>query len=500
MKIVFAVSECAPYVKTGGLADVAGSLPPALLAQSKKPLQIIRVLPRYSVVEKNFSNWEVLPGKILVPIGDRLEAGTIGESTETNSRKKRSWLKTYFIGNKKYFDRPGIYRSKDKDFDDNDERFIFFSRAVLELCKWIDFQPDILHCHDWQTGLIPAYLKTVYQIDAFFHKTAALFTIHNIAYQGNFPKHSLFLAGFSWHDFTPAKLEYYDQLSFLKAGLIYADKITTVSPTYAKEIQSSPKFGCGMEGILKTRDQDFVGILNGLDEEEWNPAKDREIAVNFSAKSKDYWSAKQKCKLDLQRALHFEPVPAVPLVGMVTRLDRQKGINLLPKIVPELIARGRKFQWVVLGLGDRALQELLENLAKQAPNFFVFHNEFNNSLAHKIYAGSDIFFMPSEFEPCGIAQMIALRYGTVPVVSAVGGLKDTVLPFSSQTGKGTGFVCAEFSEPAFLETLETAFSLYRQQESWQKLVSNALSQNFSWKRPAEEYLKLYQSLITLKGE
>lgn len=514
MKILFAASEATPFVKTGGLADVLGSLPQAIQSrlqkEKQKGSQVAVVLPKYSLIEESSFSFKPLTGKILVPVGDRIETGTIW-TLDPSKRASHSTprpphpphpphpqlknLSVYFIENRKYFNRSALYRTEKGDFDDNDERFIFFSRAVLELCKFIDFVPDIIHCHDWQTGLIPAYLKTLYHTDAFFHRTATVFTIHNIAYQGLFPKQTLFLAGFNWHDFTPEKLEYYEQINFLKAALVFADKISTVSPTYSQEVREKSEFGRGMEGVLKARSKDFFGILNGLDRSEWDPAKDSNLLARFSQKSKNLIATKKICKKNLQKTLQFSLNESVPLVGMVSRLDPQKGFGRVIEVVQELLHHGEKFQWVILGSGDKEIQELLTNLSKQFSKQISFQTGFNNKLAHKIYGGSDLFFMPSEFEPCGLGQMIAMRYGTIPVVSPTGGLLDTVFPWDQKTGKGTGFVSAENSASSLLESLQNSFKIYQNSVQWEKLVQNAMAQDFSWELSAGHYLELYKAAL-----
>lgn len=515
MKVLFTGSECIPFAKTGGLADVLGELPQAMASRSvpasvgellssrvfgppptkSKKVEVITVLPLYSQIDRKKFPVEKIPGKIFVAIGDRVEEGAV-YALQLPPGKKAVSHRVYFIHQPKYFDRPELYRDAEKDFDDNDERFIFFSKAVLELAKLIDFKPDIIHCHDWQTALIPAYLKTLYRIDAFFHRTASVFTIHNIAYQGLFSKHSLFLAGFSWHDFTPDKLEYYDQFNFLKSGLVYADKITTVSPTYAKEVQG--QWGRGMEGILKTRAKDFVGILNGLEKNEWNPSKDPITAAKFSKKSKDLVQKKSLCKAELQKTVGLPEDASVPLIGMVTRLDPQKGVHRLGEIVPQLCENQMPFQWIVLGSGDKNISDILKSLAKKYPEQFAFESGFNNDLAHKIYAGSDLFFMPSEFEPCGLSQIISMRYGTVPIVTPTGGLQDTVIRFDPQTGTGTGFVAAEISNPALTAAILKAFEVYEDRAAWNQCVANAMAGNFSWEVSAQSYLDLYEEALKSK--
>lgn len=503
MKILFATSECTPFAKTGGLADVLGELPYAILSLLNKETngsQVVTVLPKYLLIGEKSFDLQKLPGKILVSVGDRIEEGIVWKTVRPDPLGQNGDVTVYFIENKKYFDRPALYRTAEKDFVDNDERFIFFSRAVLELCKFVDFVPDIVHCHDWQTGLIPAYLKTVYRADAFFHRTATVFTIHNIAYQGIFPKQTLFWAGFSWHDFTPEYLEYYNQICFLKAGLVYADKISTVSPTYAQEVMESAEFGRGMEGVLKVRKEDFVGILNGLDTQTWDPSKDLNLAMLFSIEDPDLIKKKKVCKKNLQKSLQLPAKEKVPLIGMVARLDLQKGFLKVGEILRKILDKGIQFQWVVLGLGDQNIRDLLSAIAKEYPHQVSFKIGFNSELAHKIYGGADLFFMPSEFEPCGLGQMIALRYGCIPIVTPTGGLRDTVEPWDPTTGKGTGFISSKISTASLIQSLETALKTYCDPVQWEKLVRNAMKKNFSWSHSAMRYLELYRSALKSRLE
>src|SRR5258708_6035947 len=402
MKILFAASECVPFCKTGGLGGGMGEL----REESAKKRQDVRMIrPKYKAIRAQGFNLKETGEGVRVPIGSRIETGDI------RAAKTEKGVPVYFINHEGYFGRSGLYRSPEGDYPDNAERFIFFSRAVLEACKAMNFRPDIIHCHDWQTGLIPAYLKVLHSTDAFFQHTATVFTIHNIAYQGVYPKDTMALTGFPWSEFTMDKLEFYDHISFLKAGLTYADKLTTVSPTYAKQIQNSPEFGRGMEGTLRARSKDLEGILNGLDLEEWNPEHDPFLAKPFDAESRE---GRKDCKASLQQSLKFQKSPRTPLLGMVARVDQQKGIDLLAQIVPSLMDEG--VQLVVLGQGDPALVSRLEKFETQFPRSFRMRSDFNEPLAHHIYGGSDLFLMPSRFEPCGLGQFIAMRYGAIPVV------------------------------------------------------------------------------------
>ncbi len=476
MKILIASGEAFPFCKTGGLADVTGALAQVF---SKSPdSEVVLFLPRYRNVGGGAFSPKACGGSFLIPVGGRVE-------TATMSRVQWGKVAVYFIENPKYFDRPGMYRTSAGDYEDNDERFIFFSRAVLEGAKFIGFKPDIIHCHDWQTGLVPAYLRTLYRIDSFYAKTASVFTIHNIAYQGMFPKETLLKAGFSWPDFTPEKLEYYGGMNFMKAALVYADLITTVSPTYASEIQYRPEFGSGMEGILKHRNADLFGILNGIDDEVWDPATDSFLERGYELKN--FARGKAAAKKALQKDLGLEEKKDVVLAGVVSRLDRQKGLDVLLGAMPEFLD---KMQLVVLGQGDPGLTDAFGALAAANPGSVAFRSGFNESLAHRIYGGSDIFIMPSRFEPCGLPQMISMRYGCLPLVTRTGGLKDTVF-YNGEPKDSNGFAIDYADEGRMRSVLGHIISLHGWQENWGMMVRNAMSGDYSWAKSAESYMKLF---------
>jgi starch synthase len=485
MKILFAASEAVPFCKTGGLADAVSAL---LSALKQKGEDVRLVLPKYRDVDAARHGLKALDLELTLPLGDSYEPARLWEG-----RLDRR-VPVYFVDAPKYFDRAGLYRdSAGADYPDNDERFILFSRAVLETAKAVDFRPDAVHTHDWQTGLIPAYLATLYRFDAFFLRTAAVFTIHNIAYQGLFPKNTLFLAGFSWADFTPDRLEFYDQVNFLKAGLIFAHALTTVSPQYAREIQT-PAFGRGMEGILQARAKDLFGVLNGLDTRLWNPGRDPHIAKKFSAERPD---PRRLCKAALQKDAALTEAPDAPLIGMVSRLDPQKGFDLALAAIEEFLRDGAQF--VVLGQGDKAVETSLRALVKRYPGQAAFESNFNEPLAHKIYSGADIFLMPSRFEPCGLGQMIALLYGAVPVVTPTGGLKDTVAPVTPDGADGLGFVAESATAPAVAAALRRAVSLYRTSPAaWKALQKRGMSSSFSWGESVEKYRELYRLALARK--
>lgn len=457
-----------------------GALPKEL---QKRRHDVRVILPKYKTIRAQEFGIKETGEMIRVSMGDRIETGDI------RATKTEKGIKVYFINHEGFFGRSGLYGGKSGDYADNAERFIFFSRAVLEACKAMEFRPDIIHCHDWQTGLIPAYLKTLFKTDAFFQHTASVMTIHNMAYQGVFPKTILPLTGLPWSEFTMDKIEFYDQVNFLKAGLAYADKLTTVSPTYAQQVQSSVEFGYGLEGFLQKRSTDFSGILNGLDVDEWNPARDPFLAKSFDL---DSMAGRRDCKAHLQHSLKLPMDARIPMLAMVARLDRQKGVDLLASIVPTLMSR--PLQLVVLGQGDPQLQDLLERFETQYPQSFRSRSDFNDPLAHHIYGGCDIFLMPSRFEPCGLGQLIAMRYGAIPVVSDTGGLHDTVRPVTGKES-GTGFLFSPGSAAGFRGAIQDALHFYSDKTAWGRLQRRAMLNNFSWDQSAQSYLDIYRQAL-----
>ncbi|MFA5859008.1 MAG: glycogen synthase GlgA [Elusimicrobiota bacterium] len=482
MKVAFAVSECVPFAKTGGLADVAGALVKAL---KKRKADVCLVMPKYKNIDVEKFKLKPLINSLLIPIGGGLQVANVwvGKLDRT--------INVYFIENEQYFGREELYRTAaGGDYADNAERFIFFSRAVLETLKAVDFQPDVLHCHDWQTGLIPAYLRTIYLLDGFYRHTASVFTIHNIAFQGFFPPEVMSTAGFAWFDFTPDKLEYYGQVNFMKAAITFANVITTVSPTYAKEIQESHELGRGMENVLGGRSEDLYGIVNGIDLAEWNPEKDEYLPKNYTVKSLEN---KVECKQALFEELGWPVDLTIPVLGMVSRLDPLKGFDLLAQAVHTLMQR--EIRLVILGRGDSMYEAALTKMAEKFPDRIAVKLDFNEPMAHKIYAGVDMFLMPSRFEPCGLAQMIAMRYGTVPVVHTTGGLADTVVDYSPETKKGNGIAFTEYNCDAFLAAIDRGIALYNDKEQWGKILKNAMAGNFSWEKSVRKYQELYKLAI-----
>ncbi|AIF42824.1 glycogen synthase GlgA [Virgibacillus sp. SK37] len=477
MNIVFAASECAPFIKTGGLGDVIGSLPKALLDQG---VEVSVMLPKYEDLPFFLKQEMENVAQMEVPVGWRTQYCGI-EKVERDS------ICYYFLDNEYYFKRHGSY-----GFFDDGERFAFFSRAVLEALPYLNRKPDIIHCHDWQTGLISVLLKARYSNHPFYSGIKTVFTIHNLRYQGVYPKEVLSdLLDLSELYFHMNGLEFHGNVSYLKAGLAYADQITTVSPTYAEEIQL-PHYGEQLDGFLRERDGFLQGIVNGIDTEEYNPELDR-----FIFQSYDDVEGKQANKLQLQEKLDLPVDRTIPVVSMVTRLVEQKGIDLVLHVFREILGQG--VQFILLGTGDGHYEQRFRELAKEYPEQVRVQLFFDEGLARQIYAGSDLFLMPSQFEPCGIGQLLAMRYGTIPIVRETGGLKDTVAPYDVLRDTGYGFTFTNYNAHDMLYVLEQAVGLFRYQPGkWKQLVERAMRQDFSWNASAQAYLKLYVSLLKEK--
>lgn len=480
MHIVFVTSEMVPFAKTGGLADVLGALPREIASLGH---DVKVIMPRYSILDAKDFTLKKAMDSFEVPLGAEKEKAQVKSCMVPAGNGS---VEVFFVEHSSFFDRDGLYGTSLGDYPDNDKRFIFFSKAVIEIMKKLDTEPDVIHCHDWQTGLIPAYIKLIYQKQGLFEKTRTFFTIHNLAYQGNFPPDTLALTGFGWDEFTLHRLEFYGKLSFMKAGLIYSDILTTVSPNYAHEIQTH-EFGCGLDGVLRERANDLYGILNGIDTEEWNPETDKALASTYTSAN---LSKKLIDKGMLQKEVNLKVDPEIPLMGMVTRLVDQKGIDLVLAILDELAKRD--IQLVILGSGDNKYHNALMNLAKKHMGQFSFNLKFNEKLSRRVYAGSDFFLMPSVFEPCGLGQMIALRYGALPIVRNVGGLADTVTDYHENHGKGNGFVFEEKTHMALLEKIDEALKIFKDKNLWADLQKNAMKCDFSWKTSAKHYVELYQ--------
>jgi len=479
MKVAFLASEAVPYAKTGGLADVVGSLPRYL---GQLGVEVFLFLPFYQEVKKK--NW---PLRRAAEINlDWQGKPTIVPLWEYESPQ----LRVLFIQNDSYYFRDGLYGTASGDHPDNGERFAFYSLAALEAMRAVSFRPDIIHAHDWQAALSLAYLRYHYQKEPFFSKTRSLFTVHNLAYQGIFPAEIIGRIGLPRDVFRLEEMEFYGRVNFLKAGLVYSDAISTVSPTYSREIQE-PENGCGLDGVLRQRASVVFGILNGIDTSSWNPEKDPLLPYHFSLED---MTGKKRCKEVLFRQFGFPSVDIDrPLVGLVTRLADQKGLDIVVSSLENLFSLGLRL--VMLGQGDKKYQDLLAALQLEKRSHLGVKMAFDEALAHLIIAGSDLFLIPSRYEPCGLTQMYSLRYGTIPVVRAVGGLADTIQEFDPATLKGNGFRFKEYSAAALVEAVKKALSIYEQAPLWGSLIRNAMAADFSWERAAREYVELYQRLL-----
>ncbi|MGZ3569036.1 MAG: glycogen synthase GlgA [Thermodesulfobacteriota bacterium] len=481
LKILFATPEAVPFAKTGGLADVAGALPKSLQALG---CEIKLIMPYYRKVRESGLPLQYMGREIEVTLGDeKLKADVyLGHLNED--------IPVYFIGREEFFDREYLYGTAKGDYFDNAERFIFFSKAALSFCQSMDFFPDIIHHHEWQTGLIPAYLKSLYQNDPLFLRSATVFTIHNIAYQGLFKKEKFRLTGLPKEMYSPEGIEFWERINFMKAGIVYADVINTVSKKYSEEIQT-PEYGYGLEGILRKRKESLYGILNGVDYEDWDPSHDPHLIARYNAKD---ISGKKQCKKDLLKEFHLpSSLERIPLFGMISRLADQKGFDLLMEISEELFALDIGF--VLLGTGEQKYHDLLTQVAQRYPQKAGIRIAYDDRLAHKIEAGTDFFLMPSKYEPCGLNQIYSLKYGTIPVVRATGGLDDTIIPYNPATKKGNGFKFTRYDAKEFLNTIKTAIGFYDQPEHWRQLLQNAMAADFSWKRSAQSYLELYRKAL-----
>jgi starch synthase len=499
--ILLAAPEVVGFAKTGGLADVAGALPAAL---ARRGHACAVILPLYRSCRAAAIESTDLTFRI--PIGTRSVPGRLWRSTLPDSA-----VPVWLVEQAEYFERddPATGRSlyqftlatgARRDYPDNFERFVFFSRAVLEALRLIDFWPDVLHANDWQTGLVPVYLREQYdrlsdsRLDLYYARIRTLYTVHNLAYQGVFWHWDFPLTGLDWRLFNPSQLEFYGHLNLLKAGIVFADLVNTVSPTYAREIQT-PYYGCGLQGALAERRDRLFGIVNGVDYRAWDPATDKHLPAHYSADALE--PGKPQCKAALQQQQGLPTEPKTPLLGVVARLVEQKGLDLILEAAPDFLGWGT--QLVVLGEGDPAYHKALKALAARFPDRVRLNLAFNEGLAHRIEAGADVFLMPSLYEPSGLNQLYSLRYGTPPVVRATGGLSDTVTdttPTSLADGTATGFRFAACSGLALRDTIARALDLYRHRpQDWRRVMVHGMCQDWSWDRSAAEYEKLYRKMV-----
>jgi starch synthase len=482
MHVAFVASECVPFSKTGGLADVVGALPRALAASGH---QVSVYLPRYR--QTKLTNPQTVVRSITVPFDDRYRFCSV--VTEGN----HSGIDFYFVDYPPYFDRDALYGTPSGDYPDNAERFALFSRAVLEASKILGV-PNIFHCHDWQSALVPVLLRTQYVEDPAFREAGTVFTIHNMGYQGLFPPDILPLLMLPWDLFTITRMEFFGNVNFLKGALVESDYVTTVSRKYSQEIQTT-EYGFGLEGVLRDRAATVTGILNGVDYDEWSPQKDKFIAAKYSPQD---LSGKAKCKQDLLETFGVSGAdPRLPVIGIVSRFAAQKGFDLISQIADRL-AREEMIV-VALGAGDKQYEEMFQRLHKQFPQKIAVKVAYDNAIAHKIEGGSDMFLMPSKYEPCGLNQIYSLKYGTVPIVRATGGLDDTIEPWDARTGKGTGFKFTEYKGEALLLTIREALRAFKEQSSWQTMMRNGMNKDFSWNASAKEYARVYDRVRLMRA-
>ncbi len=482
MKILFAASESVPFVKTGGLADVVGALAPVL---AKEGHDVRVIIPQFGAIPQEYTQQMKHVCNFEVQLGWRRQYCGI-------EMLEKDGVKWYFMDNKYYFGRPYIYGMGGDEY----ERFGFFCRGVLNMLPLVDFQPDVIHAHDWQSGMIPALLKIQYAHLPFYANIKTVFTIHNLQYQGIFGIREVQdILGLGDSLWTDDKLECFGCANFMKAALVYTDLITTVSPSYAEEIQTA-YYGERLDGILRARNRELKGVLNGIDINEYNPETDKNIKQNFSFK---HLKGKAACKQALQEELGLEVKADVPLIGMVGRLSNQKGLDLVDYVITDIMRQD--VQLVVLGMGEGRYFNLFSWAEQEYKGRVAARFTMDHALAHKIYAGTDMFLMPSQFEPCGLSQMIAMRYGSVPIVRETGGLRDTVLSYNEFNGEGNGFTFFNYNAHDMLHTIERGVGYYREHgDVWKTLQERGMKGDYSWSHSAKEYVRLYESLFAAKQE
>ena len=474
MKILYAASESAPFMKTGGLADVAGSLP---LALKKEGHDVRVVMPLYSKIDEKYKRNMTHLGHFFVDLNWRHQyAGVFSHDLDG--------VTYYFIDNEYYFDRASAYGEVD-----DGERFIFFSKAVVQLMKFLDFQADIVHANDWHTGLVPLYIKDFARGDSFYHNMKSVFTIHNMKYQGIFSASILSeVASLSYEYFHEYGLKYYDNINMMKGGIVYCDLLTTVSQTYSEEIKSS-YFGENLEGVIQANSYKLHGVVNGIDYEKFNPKTDPNIDFNYTIKNLDI---KVNNKMALQERYNLPVNPDIPMIGMVTRMVAMKGLDLVVRILDELLQEN--VQFVMLGTGDHEYEAAFKHFEYAYPDKVASRIYFNEAESHKVYAGVDLFLMPSLAEPCGISQLISLRYGTVPLTRETGGLKDTILPYNQFTGEGNGFSFRNQNAHELLYKLKDALYIYQDKNIWEALMRSGMQSKNDWEASSKEYIRLYNQI------
>ena len=475
MRVLYVASEAVPIAKTGGLADVVGALPKFIRQLGHEAVVLI---PKYRGVK---SRKTLLPS-LTIPLGNSLRFCAIHEAEPVDD------VRFFLVDYPEFYDRDELYRHAGKDYPDNAERFALLSLAALEFAKRAPLPPQVIHSNDWQTALVPLYLKTLYRNDPFFEKTKTLLTIHNLAYQGVFPRSTMPRLGLPLDLYNSEQLEFYGNINLLKAGIVFADKLSTVSEKYSQEIRTV-EFGCGLEGVLHKRAADLTGILNGVDYSEWSPEQDPWLVSNYSAED---LRGKQQCKVDLLNQFGIQDSHDRPLIGIISRMADQKGFDLLHAVAGTMVQEG--FSMVVLGTGEERYTRFFLSLQEEYPEYVGAKISYDEWLAHKIEGGADLFLMPSRFEPCGLNQIYSLRYGTVPVVRATGGLDDTIQDYAQSTN-GTGFKFDRYLPEELLTAARRAMEVYRTPARWKELVKNGMKRDFSWHRSAQRYAKLYESLV-----
>ncbi len=478
LHVAFVTPEVVPFMKTGGLGDVGAALPKAL---GRLGHRVTIFLPRYAAI--GFPPG-AFAGSVHVPVD------AVHRSAGFYRRELSENVEVVFVEHPPFFDRPHAYGAGDRDYQDNRLRFAFLARASIEYFRSRGERPHVFHAHDWQTGLVPVYLKSFYWDDPTLHRMPTVFTIHNLAYQGNFPADTPSVLGLPWNLASGDALEFHGGVSYMKGGVMFSELVNTVSPQYAREIQT-PAMGYGFDGILRSRGADLSGIVNGVDYDEWDPSVDPLIARKYGPQ--DVVAGKAACKADLLKTFGLAQTPDLPVIGIVSRLVRLKGHDIVADAWYDLLQRPLRL--VVVGTGEPAIQEGFATLAERDPSRFAMRFVYDETLAHKVEAGADMFLMPSRFEPCGLTQMYSLRYGTVPIVRATGGLVDTVEPYQASTGEGTGFRFDHADGTGMMWAIDQALALWKDAPAWRKLMRNGMSRDFSWGRSAEQYVDLYRRAL-----
>ncbi len=470
----------APFAKTGGLGDVVASLADAVKSLG---YEVSVFLPRYRCVDISKYQLKVAVDYFEIAVGSKIEQARILKAETENG------VKVYFVDHPDYFMRENLYGTATDDYPDNDRRFVFFQLAVLKGISQLKLAPNIINCHDWQTGLIPTYLKVFDCGYAPLKEARTVFTVHNLAYQGLFPPDSFLSTGLGWELYKPELLEFYGKFSFLKGGLVFADEVTTVSERYSREIQTK-EFGCGMEGVLLTRKDSVTGIVNGINPKDWDPATDTDIDANFDLENIE---EKKTNKVALQKENNFSVDESIPVVGFVSRLVEQKGLDILMPVIRQM-AEAEEIQFVLLGTGENQYHQALRDIARKNKKNIGIHIVFDSKMAKKIYAGADMLLVPSYYEPCGLGQIVGLRYGTIPIVHAAGSLADTIVDFDIKQQTGNGFIFEKYSSDALHESLLRAVKIFKQKKLWQSIIRNAMERDFSWNATAKKYIELYKTV------